>query len=83
MKLRKFLAIATCTVKVIDLNNKDNDFTQYWSVQNCTNYFRDEDSYSKYKCIADYVVNEISSDKKGTIVVFAKKKSSKKTFCRP
>ena len=77
MKLRKFLAIATCTVKVIDLDNKDNDFTQYWSVQNRTNYFRDEDSYSKYKRIADYVVNEVSSDTKGTIMVFVKKKSSK------
>lgn len=77
MKLRKLLAIATCTVKVIDLDNKDNDFTQYWSVQNCTNYFRDEDSYSKYKRIADYVVNEISTDNKSKIVVFVKKKSSK------
>lgn len=80
MKLRKFLSIATCTVKVIDLDNKDNEFTQYWNDQNRANYFRDEDSYSKYKRIADYVVNEVSSDKKGTIVVFVKKKSSKKLF---
>lgn len=76
MKLRKFLAISTSTVKVVDLDNKDNDFVQYWNEQNCTNYFRDEDAYKKYKRISNYTVNEISSDKNGNIVVFVKNVSS-------
>lgn len=72
MKLRKLLAISTSTVKIVDLDNKDNGFVQYWNDQKCTNYFRDEYAYKKYKRIADYTVNEISSDKNGNIVVFVK-----------
>lgn len=72
MKLRKFLAISTSTVKIVDLDNKDNDFVQYWDEQNFINYFRNEDAYKKYKRISKYNVNEISSDKNGNIVVFVK-----------
>ena len=72
MKLRKILAISTSTVKIVDLDNKDNDFVQYWNDQNCTNYFRDENAYKKYKRISNCTVNEISLDKNGNIVVFVK-----------